>query len=78
MYKDKVCINTLSSGIDFLGWIHFSNHRVLRTSTKRRMFRNLKKNNFKKESLNSYLGMLKHGNGHKLEKLITKKNIFLF
>jgi len=66
MHPDKVFIKTLFSGVDFLGWINFSNYRVSRTATKKRMFRNLKGNGYKKESVNSYLGMLSHGNGYKL------------
>ncbi len=69
MYPNKVFIKTISSGVDFLGWVNFSNHRVLRTSTKRRMFKNIKKNT-KKETTKSYLGMLSHGNGYKLQKRI--------
>ena len=67
MHPDKVFIKAINSGLDFLGWVNFSKHRVLRTATKKRMFRKLKENNYKKESLNSYLGMLSHGNGYKLE-----------
>ena len=70
MHPDKVYIKTLASGVDFLGWVNFPNHRVLRNSTKKRMFRNLKQNDFKKESVNSYLGMLSHGNGYKLKERI--------
>ena len=73
MHPNKVYIKTLSSGVDFLGWINFPNHRVLRTSTKKRMFRNLKGNDYKDESLSSYLGMLSHGNGYKLEMKIKNK-----
>ena len=65
LHPNKVSIKTLSSGVDFLGWVHFPNHRVLRTVTKRRMMRNLF-NNHNKETLASYLGMLKHGNAYKL------------
>lgn len=66
LHPDKVYIKTIASGVDFLGWIHFPKHRVLRTATKKRMFRNLKKNGYKEESVNSYLGMLKWGNGEKV------------
>jgi retron-type reverse transcriptase len=62
---NKVYIKTIASGVDFLGWVHFPKHRVLRTATKKRMFRNLKNNNYKKESVNSYLGILKWGNTYK-------------
>ena len=69
MHPDKVFIKTIASGVDFLGWVHFPKHRVLRTATRRRMFRNLKENT-KEESRQSYLGMLSHGDGYKLEKKI--------
>jgi len=65
LHPNKISIKTLSSGIDFLGWVNFPNHRVLRTSTKKRMFRKLAMNT-KNESLFSYMGMLKHGNTHNL------------
>lgn len=66
LHPDKVSIKTFSSGVDFLGWIHFPKHRVLRTSTKRRMVKNLK-NNQSKETTQSYLGLLSHGNTYKLK-----------
>ena len=69
LHPDKVFIKTLASGVDFLGWVHFPKHRVLRTSTKRRMFKQLKENP-REESLQSYLGMLSHGNAHKLAREI--------
>lgn len=71
IHPDKIFIKTITSGMDFLGWVHFPNHRVLRTSTKLRMFRNLREN-FSTEAVASYLGMLKHGNGYFLAKLIRK------
>ena len=66
LHPDKVFIKTIASGLDFLGWVNFPHHRVLRTSTKRRMFKNLKENP-KRETTQSYLGMLKHGNTFKLK-----------
>ena len=36
LHPDKTFIKTILSGIDVLGWVHFPDHRVLRTSTKRR------------------------------------------
>ena len=61
IHPDKIFIKTLASGIDFLGWVHSPNHRVLRTSTKRRMFKNLWED-FSSDVVASYLGMLKWGN----------------
>jgi len=66
MHPDKVSIETLSSGVDFLGWVHFSDHRVLRTSTKRRMFRRIGETDSKEETVDSYLGLLSHGNARTL------------
>jgi len=69
LHPDKVSIKTLASGTDFLGWVHFSDHRVLRGSTKKRMFKNVKENPMA-ETLASYRGLLKHGNTQKLRKLL--------
>jgi hypothetical protein len=75
LHPNKVFIKTFSSGVDFLGWVHFSQHRVLRTATKKRMIRNLKENT-KEETKQSYLGMLAHGNGYKLQKLLDLSTHF--
>jgi retron-type reverse transcriptase len=66
LHPDKIFIKTLASGVDFLGWVHFPYHRVLRTATKKRMIRNLKIKGDKSETVESYKGMLKHGNTYKL------------
>jgi len=65
LHPDKVFIKPLNLGIDFLGWVHFPHHRVLRTSTKRRMFNKLK-NNHSSATITSYQGLLKHGNTYKI------------
>jgi len=70
LHPDKLFINTLSSGLDFLGWMHFPEHKVLRTATKNRMFRNIIKKAGKKETVASYLEMLKHGNTKKIKQTI--------
>lgn len=70
-YK-KVFIKTLDSGVDFLGWVNFSHHRTLRTSTKKRMLKRLG-NNAKPATLASCLGLLSHGNTHKIaQKICTR------
>jgi len=69
LHPDKVFIKTFASGLDFLGWIHFPYYRVPRTSTKKRMFRNLKQNR-KQGSLDSYRGLLSHGDTYKLKEKI--------
>jgi retron-type reverse transcriptase len=68
LHPDKVFIKTFFSGVDFLGWVNFSKHKNLRTSTKNRMFRRLRENDNKPESVISYLGLLIHGNAYKLKK----------
>ena len=69
LHPNKVSIKTLNSGVDFLGWINFPEHRILRTATKRRMFRRIKESPTS-ETLNSYLGLLGHGDIYKLRKKI--------
>jgi len=71
LHPKKVFIKTLASGVDFLGWINFSHYRIPRTSTKRRMLKKLQKNN-SEETLNSYLGLLSHGNTYKLTQKINR------
>lgn len=68
LHPDKVFIKTFASGVDFLGWVHFSDHRILRTVAKKRMMRNIEKNKGKSESVQSYLGLLKHGNSYGLSR----------
>jgi len=67
LHPDKIFIKTLASGVDFLGWVTFPHHRVLRNVTKNRMFRGLKKHP-KNPTLQSYLGLLRHGNAFKLRR----------
>lgn len=72
MNPNKISIETLASGVDFLGWVHFPYHRVLRTATKRRMFANPGLFAGDEAVINSYRGLLSHGNGWKLtRKLIA-------
>ena len=66
LHPEKVFIQTFSSGVDCLGWVHFNEHKVLRTKTKQRMFKKLQYNN-SLPVLSSYLGLLKHGNAVKIK-----------
>jgi retron-type reverse transcriptase len=75
LHPYKVSIETLGSGVDFLGWVHFLKHRVLRTATKRRMMRNLQKKIGSEgyaAARGSYLGMLSHGNAYGLQMKVEK------
>lgn len=67
LHPKKVSIKTIASGIDFLGWIHFPCHRVLRTTTKKKMQKALL-NNPSEAVKSSYNGLLLRGNTHKLRK----------
>jgi hypothetical protein len=69
LHPDKVHVQTLASGVDFLGWVHYSHHRVLRTATKKRMFRALMRDS-KPERVISYQGMLTHGNTRGLSEAV--------
>lgn len=42
LHPDKVYIKTYDSGVDFLGWVHFSHHRRIRTTTKRKIIKKMK------------------------------------
>ncbi len=70
LHPDKVFIKTLASGVDFLGWVHFPDHRVLRRATKRRMMKRLERS-ASPDTLNSYLGLLQHGNTYKIQNEIV-------
>ena len=76
LHPNKIILKTFVSGIDFLGWVNFPTHRVLRTSTKKHMFRNLK-GNTSEETLQSYLSLLTHGNTTKIRDRVIN-NFWLF
>ena len=75
LHPDKVYIKTIASGVDFLGWIHFPDHRVLRPASRRRMFRNLAEGRGE-ASVQSYLGLLSHGNAEKLQGLVSNQVVY--
>jgi hypothetical protein len=70
LHPNKVFIKTFSSGVEFLGWVHFPHQTILKTKTKWRMFKKLEESQ-KKEVLASYLGMLSHGNCYRLKQKIA-------
>lgn len=71
LHPNKVSIETFASGVDFLGWVHFSDHRVLRAATKRRMMNRVQEHP-SDESIQSYLGLLGHGNAYKAEEELLR------
>jgi len=83
-HPNKIAIRKYTQGIDFLGYVALPKARVLRTATKRRLFKKLKERvrQFKTDkitetilmqSFNSYLGVLGHADGYKLEQELRHK-----
>lgn len=69
LHPDKVIVKALASGVDFLGWVHFPHNRVLRKRTRNRMLKRIQEH-ATNETLQSYLGLLSHGNTFKLNREI--------
>ena len=72
LHPDKVYIKTASSGVDFLGWVHFEKHRILRTNTKIRMYQTIFPDT-KPEVIASYLGLLSYGDTYKIKTDLLEK-----
>ncbi len=81
LHEDKIIIRKYRQGIDFLGYVIFPGHLVLRTKTKRRIMRKISQGflnleedlisaEYFDQSLQAYLGMLKHCSGHGIKKEI--------
>jgi len=68
LHPQKISIKTIASGVDYLGWVNFTDHRVIRTVTKKKMFKKIEEKEGKKETVQSYVGLLSHGNGYKIKK----------
>ena len=77
LHPKKVILSKLESGIDFLGYILFEDHTLMRTTSKQRMKRRLNEayesyliGQFDAhpmdQKLQSYLGMLSHADQHAL------------
>lgn len=75
LHPNKLFLRSFTSGVDFLGWVHFPHQRVLRTSTKRRMFKNVRISDADETVVGSYCGLLSHGNGWKLIQEITSDSL---
>ncbi|MFH0831099.1 MAG: reverse transcriptase/maturase family protein [Parcubacteria group bacterium] len=75
LHPQKVSIKTLASGVDFLGWVHFPHHRVLRTKTKQRILRRSMVNPAM-QTIASYRGLLRHGHARKIEQELVAIQLF--
>jgi hypothetical protein len=81
LHPKKVIIRKLQHGIDFVGYVLFEKHVLMRTRSKQRMKRRLKEGYEKyligavdaapmDQRLQSYLGILSHANQHTLSQAI--------
>jgi RNA-directed DNA polymerase len=81
LHQEKTKVKKYHQGIDFLGYVSFPYHRILRVKTKIRMLAKLKVKQAQMEmgeitklslnqTLQSYLGILRHCNGYKLQETI--------
>ena len=66
LHPHQVSVGTVAAGIDFLGWMHFRHHRVLRTATKKRMFRRLIESGHEEATVQSCVGLLGYGNAYRI------------
>lgn len=71
LHSEKIFTKTLASGVDFLGWVNFSDCKVIRTATKRRLMRRIMVNP-KEETIASYFGLLSYGNTNKIKRSILE------
>lgn len=87
LHPDKILIRKYSHGIDFLGYVILPYHKLIRKRTWKRMVRKfkakVKDSRLEKitkesvdESLQSYLGILKHANTHKLKEALKNQKLF--
>lgn len=88
LHPNKVEIISYTKGVDFLGYVLFPRHTLLRKRTKKRILRNFnnkvllcregKIEKVKVEAtLNSYLGVLSHSDGYKFSENL-KNNFWLW
>jgi len=83
LHPEKTIIKKYRQGVDFLGYVSFPRHRILRTKTKNRIINKIKSKLFLlkqdklsgqsfNQTIQSYFGVLKHCNGHKIKEKIAK------
>lgn len=70
LHPHKITLDKWHAGIDFLGYISFPHHRLLRGKTRKRMLRNVAKHPTK-SVIQSAHGVLAHCNGHNISLLIN-------
>ena len=84
LHPDKIILKNLYQGVDFLGYIVFPKHKILRTKTRQRMLKKMDRSlsdflcdrqKFEKtdQVFQSYFGIMGHGNCHKLDKAVREE-----
>jgi RNA-directed DNA polymerase len=83
LHPEKIFIESIYHGVDWLGWHIFPHHRVMRTKTKRRITSRLSQK-YRDDPGNldsifqSYLALMSHGNTRKTEMEVRKKYGYIF
>jgi len=83
LHPQKLLIRKYKQGIDFLGYVIFPKYTIIRTKTKRRIFRKTRKHvdeyrngilseDALRQSMASYFGVLSHANSFKLIKQLKQ------
>ena len=83
LHPKKIILRKWHQGMDFLGYVSFPYHTILRPRTKRRMFRHLRLKQHKlqvgqmdqekfDQTVQSYLGMLGHCRSYAIEQRLRK------
>lgn len=73
LHPRKVDIRKARQGIDFLGYVVFPHYMIVRTSTKKRILKNIRKG-VSEEAKQSYLGILSHCKGHTVATMIETEH----
>ena len=74
LHPQKIALRKLSWGIDFCGYIVLPHYKLVRTKTRRRIFKKVLVREVSSQSLQSYLGYFSHSNSYKI--IQNFKNIF--
>jgi len=88
LHPKKIMVRKLRQGIDFLGYVVLPHYRLLRTKTKKRMFRKLDfrlaqlgageiSNKAFEQAKQSYLGILSHCHSQKLKQMLEKFEVLV-
>jgi RNA-directed DNA polymerase len=75
LHPKKIIVRKISTGIDFLGYVVLPHYKVVRTSTRRRIFRKLGGLGAAtpKASIDSYIGITTHAKGYLIKQRILEE-----